>query len=50
MSIYNNDEDIIFLNEILSDIYQRAQAVSPTQFHYVFKAIAEEGRLHRLYT
>jgi NAD-dependent histone deacetylase SIR2 len=50
MSIYNNDEDIIFLNEILSDIYQRAQAVSLTQFHYVFKAIAEEGRLHRLYT
>jgi NAD-dependent SIR2 family protein deacetylase len=50
MSMYNNDEDTILLNEMLSDMYQRAQAASPTQFHHVLKAIAEEGRLHRLYT
>jgi len=48
--MYNNDDDIKLLNEILSDIYHRAQTVSPTQFHYVLKAIADEGRLHRLYT
>jgi NAD-dependent histone deacetylase SIR2 len=50
MSMYNNDKDTIFLNEILSDMYQRAQAASPTQFHHVLEAIADEGRLHRLYT
>jgi NAD-dependent histone deacetylase SIR2 len=50
MSMYNNDDDTKLLNEILSDMYHRAQAASPTQFHHVLKAIADEGRLHRLYT
>ena len=31
-------------------MYHRVQAASPTQFHHLLKAIAEEGRLHRLYT
>ena len=50
MSMYNNDDDTKLLNEILSDMYHRAQAASPTQFHQVLNAIADEGRLHRLYT
>ena len=50
MNMYHNDEDTARLNEMFSDMYQRAQATSPTQFHHVLEAIAEEGRLHRLYT
>ena len=50
ISIYNNDDNTKLLNEILFNIYYYAQAASPTQFHYVFKAIAEEDRLYQLYT
>jgi NAD-dependent SIR2 family protein deacetylase len=50
INMYNNDDDTKTFNEILSDMYRRAQAASPTQFHHVLEAIAEEGRLCRLYT
>ena len=50
MSMYNNENDTKILNEIFSDMYHRVQGASPTQFHRVLEAIAEEGRLHRLYT
>jgi NAD-dependent SIR2 family protein deacetylase len=46
ISIYNNNNDTKLLNEILSDMYHCAQAVSPTQFHHMLKAIADKGRLH----
>lgn len=50
MSMYNNENDTKLINEIFSDMYHRVQGASPTQFHRVLEAIAEEGRLHRLYT
>ncbi|PVH67379.1 DHS-like NAD/FAD-binding domain-containing protein, partial [Cadophora sp. DSE1049] len=48
--MYRNDNDTKKLNEMFSQMYNRAQAASPTQFHHVLAAIAKEGRLHRLYT
>lgn len=50
MSMYNNENDTKLINEIFSYMYHRIQAASPTQFHRVLEAIAEEGHLHRLYT
>ncbi|KAH7363946.1 DHS-like NAD/FAD-binding domain-containing protein [Rhexocercosporidium sp. MPI-PUGE-AT-0058] len=48
--MYRSDKDTKTLNAAFSDMYNRAQAASPTQFHHVLEAIAKEGRLHRLYT
>ena len=31
-------------------MYQKAENAAPTQFHLLMAAIAEEGRLRRLYT
>jgi NAD+-dependent protein deacetylase SIR2 len=31
-------------------MYYRIETANPTQFHLILEALAEEGRLHRLYT
>ena len=37
-------------NEMICEMYHLIEATSPTQFHLVIAALAEEGRLLRLYT
>jgi NAD+-dependent protein deacetylase SIR2 len=48
--MYNSTESTALLNEMMYDMYRRIEAASPTQFHLVIAALAEEGRLQRLYT
>ncbi|KAH6667733.1 DHS-like NAD/FAD-binding domain-containing protein, partial [Halenospora varia] len=50
MHMYNNDEDTKRLHQMMCDMYHRVHAASATQFHLMLAALAEEGRLLRLYT
>ena len=48
--MYNSLESTALLNKMMCDMYHQIEAASPTQFHLVIAALAEEGRLQRLYT
>jgi NAD+-dependent protein deacetylase SIR2 len=48
--MYNNSKSTALLNQVLCEMYHRIEAANPTQFHLMLEALAEEGRLHRLYT
>jgi NAD-dependent SIR2 family protein deacetylase len=48
--IYNNSKSIVFLNQVLCEIYYCIEAANPTQFHLMLEALAEKDRLYRLYT
>ena len=50
INMYNNSDLTARLNQMMCDMYHRIQAASPSQFHLLLAALAEEGRLQRLYT
>jgi len=50
ITMYKSEENTQIINNTMCDMYHRAQAAHPTQFHRVMEGIAKEGRLQRLYT
>jgi NAD-dependent histone deacetylase SIR2 len=50
MSMFGSPKSTALLNKTMCDMYHQIEAASPTQLHLVIAALAEEGRLQRLYT
>lgn len=50
LNSYSNDAGRDLLHKTICEIHQLIMAANPTQFHLLIASLAEEGRLHRLYT
>ncbi|OBT40540.1 hypothetical protein VE00_09010 [Pseudogymnoascus sp. WSF 3629] len=50
LNSYTNDAGRDLLHKTICEIHQLIMAATPTQFHLLIASLAEEGRLHRLYT
>ncbi|KAH8749120.1 DHS-like NAD/FAD-binding domain-containing protein [Diaporthe sp. PMI_573] len=50
ISVYNNKESMERFHQMITELSDLARDANPTAFHGVLKALAEEGRLMRLYT